>query len=193
MSLLITKLKGLFLIILSVFRRALCCFRKRRRNSHCESEILTTIGIVPAYSNTTETKIKPDDQNWNSWEEKPVTIQDHIERYRQQRIAIKEASPEPVPDYFQDMTPKLTRQPKVLIQTQNNLEVNQVSRLAVNNAVPITADLETWDDNKNGWEDESENAMEILREKRRQERREQLEKGQQKKHEPRPVIAAKRN
>lgn len=57
MSLLITKLKGLFLIILSVFRRALCCFRKRRRNSHCESEILTTIGIVPAYSNTTETKI----------------------------------------------------------------------------------------------------------------------------------------
>lgn len=36
------------------------------------------------------------------------------------------------------MTPKLTRQPKVLIQTQNNLEVNQVSRLAVNNAVPIT-------------------------------------------------------
>lgn len=56
MSLLIIKLKSLFLIILSAFKRALCCFRKRRRNSHCESEILTTIGIVPAYSNTSDSK-----------------------------------------------------------------------------------------------------------------------------------------
>lgn len=39
------------------------------------------------------------------------------------------------------MTPRLTRQPKVLIETQNNSETNQVSRLAVSCDIPITVSI----------------------------------------------------
>lgn len=59
--------------------------------------------------------------------------------------------------------------------------------------INLKTDLETWDDNQNGWEDDSENAMELLREKRRHERREQLEKGQQRKYDHRAVITSKRS
>lgn len=81
--------------------------------------------------------------NWTNWDEqsgvgnyKPNTVQEHIEYYRQQAIAARNVSQqsdeEPAPDYFEDMTPKITEQTKIVIKTKGEQSSSQSqNRLAL--------------------------------------------------------------
>lgn len=50
---LVNRFKALVVFLLGVFRRAMCCFRRRRRSS-CDSIPLSAIGVVPNTLNTTQ-------------------------------------------------------------------------------------------------------------------------------------------
>lgn len=123
MRIIFTKLRGLVFFIISLFRKALCCFKRRRRSS-CDSVPLTHVGIV-----SDQNPISSDTQEWTEWDHsanlsqdpKTRTIQQQIEMYRQQTIAahqIREESQETnEEDLFNDMAPKITRQKKVFVST----------------------------------------------------------------------------
>lgn len=109
---LLFKLKSFFLLFSNVFRRALCCVRKRR-NSFSETEQLTH--VVSSGSEEPPT--------WSDWgndqfrDNNPKTVHDYIEQYREQAVKARtgEVSDEDREDYFEDMTPQIRRQTKVLI------------------------------------------------------------------------------
>lgn len=132
LRLLLTKLKSFFLVFINIFNRALCCFRKRRR-SVCDGIQLTHVGVV---SNND----KGDFQNWSdSWDEnsinEPKTIQDHIDLYRKQKQTAKQQleneqlqqQTEQL-SFFDDMAPKITKQTKILI----NSDRKDKSRMVTN-------------------------------------------------------------
>lgn len=56
MQFLVNRLKALFLVILGAFRRAMCCFRRRRRSS-CDSIPLSAVGVVPDLLNNREVNL----------------------------------------------------------------------------------------------------------------------------------------
>lgn len=177
----VNRLKSLLLVILGLVKRSLCCFRRRRRVSF-ESEPLTNVGVV---SNNYETKKRYDElQTWNSWDDPvsvvtdraPNTVQQHIELYRQQQVAPK-VEPELQTDFFQDMTPRITRQTKVLVKTEadraSGSEIS--SRLSFSqDDLPVPdAELGSWEEREGtgSWEEaEQWDPDEMVREKRRQER-----------------------
>lgn len=47
----LARFKSLFLVLINVFRRALCCFSRRRKTSHSECEMLTSINVVQNNNN----------------------------------------------------------------------------------------------------------------------------------------------
>lgn len=113
-----TKIKALFFYFLSLIRHALCCFRRRRRPSS-DGVPLTHVGVV---SNSARTS----NEEWTDWnvafnESKPHTVQDHIEIYRKQLAAARQAQEEDATrkqeeeDLFGDMKPKITKQKKVFV------------------------------------------------------------------------------
>lgn len=114
----IAKMKALFFFFLSLIRRALCCFRRRRRPSG-DGVPLTHVGIVSSSAKG------PGDtsQEWTDWninfrEAQPNTVQDHIEMYRKQLAAARQAQEEKSDneaDLFGDMAPKITKQKKVFV------------------------------------------------------------------------------
>lgn len=120
-SLLIAKIKGFFLFIINIFRRALCCIRKRKR-SCSESVPLTQVVSSIELSN--------DIQDWTDWsndaivDKKPKTVQDYIALYRKQNLkAHSTEAEENVEDqlnFFEDMAPQITKQTKVLIRNKND-------------------------------------------------------------------------
>lgn len=138
MSFLVQKLKSFILFFIGIFRRALCCFRRKRHPS-CDSIPLTTIGVIP--NNAAEF------ESWNSWEDtansiksdtfKPNSVQDHIEQYRHQKAMLarqkSESRETEQENFFEDMTPKITRQTKVYLNSDDNDNSRNVtSRLALN-------------------------------------------------------------
>lgn len=108
------KLKHFFLFFVGLFRRALCCFRRRRRPSF-DAVPLTDVGVVSNSQNV-------DLEGWN-WEERPdfsepKTVQDHIDLYRKKKSEAQKQAEEGAPEnFFEDMTPRITRQTKVLVNT----------------------------------------------------------------------------
>lgn len=42
----LARFKSFLLSIITLFRRALCCFSRRRKSSHSECEILTSVNVV---------------------------------------------------------------------------------------------------------------------------------------------------
>lgn len=132
----VQRLKSIFLFIIGIFRRALCCFRRKRHPS-CDSIPLTAIGIVPNNING-----QNDFENWN-WDEanqkndcKPNSIQQHIEMYRQQTVLARQksqdAQEEVQENFFEDMTPKITKQTKVYLNNDNSEGNNVSARLSLN-------------------------------------------------------------
>lgn len=117
------KLKSLILFIVATFRRALCCFRRRKRVSFSENDQLTHVGVV---ANQTVNEF----ENWNDWNNdsinnrKPQTVQEHIEYYRKKQAQITGEKVDDVEEieenFFEDMTPNITKQMKVLIGSTNN-------------------------------------------------------------------------
>ncbi|XP_015518169.2 receptor-binding cancer antigen expressed on SiSo cells [Neodiprion lecontei] len=183
------RIKALFLIIFGVFRRAMCCFRKRRRSS-CESIPLSAVGVIPNNVNN-----HMELEQWTQWGDNPIVvvpdkpeniIQAKIEQYRQQ-VSKPPESPndEAQPDFFEDMTPKITRQTKILIKNKPKEEKNwNTSRFAVIADPVPTNELGEWEDNTAGWEKETVKELgdptEALREQKRKERQQRMLEQQQK-------------
>lgn len=112
----IAMIKKFFLFFLRIFRRALCCFSRKRCDSNSQFEgRLEAVNVVndsPNYkkSNTVsfflpflidDIKLCENsefpmqmERDWNSWDDKPRTIEEHIESYRENLVKAKE--PEPV-------------------------------------------------------------------------------------------------
>ncbi|KAI4491029.1 hypothetical protein M0802_010532 [Mischocyttarus mexicanus] len=203
---LVNRLKALVLLLFGVFRRALCCLRRRRRSS-CDSIPLSAVGVIPNATNNPNTEL----EKWDHWEENPVvvvpdrpvnTVQSKIEQYRQQ--VTKSTEPpeeEQQPNFFQDMTPKITRQTKILIKDKKAENSYENARHSAKFAVatdPIpTNELKEWEDNAVSWEEETSEEFgdptRVLREQKRREREQRLFEQQQKRLErnarPQPLGA----
>lgn len=126
-AVLLNKIKSFIFIFVNIFRRALCCFRRRRRSS-CESVPLTHV-----VSNNEEGKQAL--QTWDDWgdDRKEKTVQDHIEMYRKQTQVLRqsksESDSEEQLNFFEDMTPNITKQTKVLISTDQGGSFKNSNRL----------------------------------------------------------------
>lgn len=195
----INRLKALVVILMGIFRRALCCLKRRRRSS-CDTIPLSSVGVVPNIVNNNHV----DQENWDQWDDnsivvipnnnKPVNIvQSKIEQYRQQIAKPpNDAIDEPQVNYFEDMTPRITKQKKILLASSSSLTTSEessmnLSKFAVAAERLPTKDLEVWDDNQIGWEEETSEEFGDptyeLREQRRRERQRKLYEQQQKKME----------
>ncbi|XP_049964024.1 receptor-binding cancer antigen expressed on SiSo cells [Schistocerca serialis cubense] len=194
------RIKTMLLMFLGIVKRALCCLRRRRRLSG-DPVPLTAVGVVPN-TNTVENDVQ-EFQNWNSWPDGPDSvvaekaqtnpIQQKIEMYRQKVKQTENLEPEEEPDFFQDMTPRITKQPKIVLKTETESRWNDgVSPRLTLDADSIgfpTAELETWEEGS-GWEDQSRggwDTADALREKRRQERQQRALELQQKKQQQQRV------
>ncbi|XP_066582942.1 receptor-binding cancer antigen expressed on SiSo cells-like [Prorops nasuta] len=196
------RLKALFIILLGLFKRALCCLRRRRRSS-CDAIPLAAVGVLPTIvNNNTEL------EQWDHWEESPVVvipdkpinpIQAKIDQYRQQ--ATKSLEPEleeAQTNFFEDMTPKITKQLKILVKDKQmqNQQLNPAKFAVISDPIP-TNDLQEWEENTVSWEGETieefGDPAEVLREQRRKEREQRLLEQQLKRQErcsrPQPLAA----
>ncbi|RZC36727.1 receptor-binding cancer antigen expressed on SiSo cells [Asbolus verrucosus] len=182
MSVFVNKIKHFVLFVVSIFRRALCCFRRRRRSSF-DSVPLTHVGVVSNH--------KESEENWN-WDDRleyaePKTVQDHIELYRKRKVDAQQQSDIPLEerlDFFEDMTPKITKQTKLFINAAKN-ESDVGNRLNVIETVPVEdGELREWEESS-GWEGQTLDwdAQEALRQKKRQDRERRLWEQQQKRQE----------
>lgn len=195
-SFMVNRLKALFLLVLGVIKRALCCFRRRRRASG-DPIPLTAVGVVP---NNVISIEGSDLQSWNSWDDSPdsvitersqSTIQQQIDLYRQQSTRRASESEEPQPDFFEDMAPHITKQTKIILKPKDmeapawNDPVSSCLTLAMDPVSFTSPDLGTWEDTP-GWEDQTQEDWDpdqILKEKRRLERQRRLLEQQQKRQE----------
>lgn len=199
-SFLLSRIKLLFFHLIGYFKRALCCFSRRRRDSS-EHVILTGVGVIPSSPATV-------DDNWAQWDnsndpecvltyqdqKKPCDIQEHIELYRQQTMALarrtsEEQNVEPEANYFQDMTPTITKQKKIYVNNRKQRESTQPSlSLGVQiGHVEAGGELGEWVENP-GWDEDTqldgdETVDAIVRENRRQERERRLLEQQQRRME----------
>lgn len=197
---LVNRLKALVLLLFGVFRRAMCCLRRRRRSS-CDSIPLSAVGVVP---NNTNTEL----EKWDHWEENPVVVvpdrpvnvvQSKIEQYRQQ-VAKSTEPPdeEQQPNFFEDMTPRITRQTKILIKDKKaeNASKSSIKFAVTTDPIP-TNELKEWEDNATSWEEETSEEFgdptRALREQKRREREQRLFEQHQKRLErnarPQPLGA----
>lgn len=194
---LLNRLKALFFLVIDIFKRALCCFRRRRRDSG-EPVPLTDVGIIPNKDTSGLQDLSSGDlQSWNSWDMGPSSIvtehspkdaiQQKIEMYRQKASQPLNEN-EPQPDFFQDMTPKITRQPTVVLKNDadlSNWSDSISNRLSADGVLLPGPELETWEDTP-GWEDQTQDEWDpdtILKEKRILERQRRLADQQRKKME----------
>ncbi|XP_071577553.1 receptor-binding cancer antigen expressed on SiSo cells [Temnothorax nylanderi] len=192
---LMNRLKALLVLLFGIFKRAMCCLRRRRRSS-CDSVPLSTVGVVPNVL-TSSTEM----EQWDKWEENPVvvipdkpvnTVQAKIEQYRQQVIKPPDSPTEEQLNFFEDMTPRITRQTKILIKDKHADGSCNVAQFTAMDPVP-TNELEEWEENTAGWEvDDFSDATKVLREQRRREREQRLIEQQQRRLErtkPQPLGA----
>lgn len=113
------KILSVFLFLIALFRRALCCFGRRRVS--VDFVPLTHVGVV--VNNVKECDGAGDLQTWQNWGDtdesaprEPRTVEEHIEFYRKQQVLARNNSDENAEqDFFEDMTPKVTKQTKVVI------------------------------------------------------------------------------
>lgn len=92
----VNRIKGLILIILNVFKRVMCIFNKRRRKP--SGDVIMECVVTESSTDKNRDKMIP----WNTWEEKPATVEDHIEQYRKSLTKLRSASEEIAhePDFF---------------------------------------------------------------------------------------------
>ncbi|XP_055305459.1 uncharacterized protein LOC129570082 [Sitodiplosis mosellana] len=189
----LSRFKSLLLSLITLFRRALCCFSRRRKSSFSDCEVLTSVNVVQS-SNCSRHR-NEDERDWNSWDDSPRTVGEHIEQYRQKlaKPNIGEENQEPSVDFFQDMVPKVVK-PKKMFIDQNKAATENFSRLQATSAAIIprlqTAELEDWSDVDNednvetGWDEVSDEATKaMIREKRREARAQRHQRLQQQKQQ----------
>ncbi|KAH8236909.1 hypothetical protein KR032_006016 [Drosophila birchii] len=187
------QIKMLVLSIITLCRRALCCFSRHRKMSYGgsfkASDQLQAVNVVVEQGDLTttypggrtEARSLPGqrERDWNSWDESPRTVEEHIEQYRH-RMAQPPTPPkvEPEPDFFSELAPTIKPQVKYYLDkgcstsATGSLHQTDFSRLQAQDLVPISdnADLEDWvDDSVGGWEElDTSQTKQILREKRRE-------------------------
>ncbi|KAL7744095.1 hypothetical protein ACLKA6_009081 [Drosophila palustris] len=197
------QIKMLLLGIITLCRRALCCFSRRRKLSHANgNDQLQAVMIgsdFPTSTNAAGGSMaagNSKERDWNSWDDSPRTVEEHIEQYRQ-RMAQPPTPPkeEPEPDFFSELTPVI--KPQLTYYLDNATSTSSAaptdfSRLKADDMVPISAnaDLEDWvDDNAGGWEElDTSQTKQIIREKRREMRHQR----QAPLKAPQPSIGAQR-
>ncbi|XP_063695475.1 uncharacterized protein LOC134826901 [Culicoides brevitarsis] len=174
-----SRIKSIFLTFLGLFKRALCIIN-RRRPSDSHFEPLETISIVRTnnYSNTKE-------KDWNTWDDTPRTVEEHIEKYRE-KLA-KPPTPTEVaqePDFFamEGLVPKIIKQEKILIATNDNEtpQNNNFSRLQATADIAVNSELKDWEElEQQGWEEaDDESTKQMIREKRKELRHQQRQQQQ---------------
>ncbi|KAG7202172.1 hypothetical protein KM043_015854 [Ampulex compressa] len=180
----------------------MCCLRRRRRSS-CDSIPLSAVDVVPDIL-----KNPNESEQWDQWEENPIVVvpdkpvnavQAKIEQYRQQTSKQPEQpADEQLPNFFEDMTPKITRQTKILIKDKRSENASwNPSKFAVALDPVLTNELGEWEENTAGWEEktveEFGDPTKTLREQKRREREQRLFEQQQKRLErnarPQPLGA----
>lgn len=196
----VNRLRALFMIVLGIIKRGLCCFRRRRRAS-ADPVPLIAVGVVPN-NDLVESGVGQDMQNWNLWDESPVsivteqspenTVQQQIDLYRQHSVKhYSESDEQPQPDFFEDMAPRITKQPKVVIRDEENdtsvwrESVSSRLELSMDPVLYNSPDLETWEETP-GWEDQAQEDWDpdtVLREKRHLERQRRLAEQRKKKEQ----------
>ncbi|XP_017484773.1 PREDICTED: uncharacterized protein LOC108375164 [Rhagoletis zephyria] len=188
----IQQIKTLLLSIVKLLRRMMCCFSfgRRRKPSFSEPmEIKVVIGdgqeAVPVGKQSPNWNRTQQQQHverdWNSWDESPRTVTEHIEQYRQ-RLA-KPPTPPPAeqePDFFTELAPVIQPQIKYYLGDNSN-DKTDFSRLEAKSDVPIAmnADLEDWVDDAidGGWDElDTEQTKQLIREKRREMRQQRQQK-----------------
>ncbi|CAO1389834.1 unnamed protein product [Diamesa serratosioi] len=183
----IAIIKRFVLFILRLFRRAICLGRKRSISG--EFDQLTTVNVVnesPSYAK----KSNVQERDWNSWDNKPRTVEEYIENYRENLVKPKTPPPiDPVQkmDLFADMAPTIIKQKKLFLKGEQDNEVN-FSRLEATAVaeIPITNELEDWEDDVRqvGWDEiDDNNTKQLIREKRKElrtQRQTQQQQGKQK-------------
>ncbi|XP_055371395.1 receptor-binding cancer antigen expressed on SiSo cells [Condylostylus longicornis] len=174
-SIMINRIKLVLLFILGLFKRAMCCFSRRRKSS-C-SENLESVNVI-IHTNADYSPSKQNNQperDWNSWDDSPRTIEEHIEQYRQKLV--RPATPkdlEPEPDFFTDMAPAIKPQPVYYLGNRSEEHNSNFSRLEAKLDIPVTiaADLEDWNEENpqdGGWEElDTETTKKLIREKRKE-------------------------
>lgn len=96
-SFLVNRVKALVLLIVNIFKRAMCIFHKRRRKP--SGDIIMESVVTEKHCDKNAERMVP----WNSWDEnKPKTVEDHIEQYRKSLTKLRTASEEIAhePDFF---------------------------------------------------------------------------------------------
>ncbi|KAH8397790.1 hypothetical protein KR222_001725 [Zaprionus bogoriensis] len=180
------QIKMLLLGIITLCRRALCCFSRRRKLSHSSGgEQLQAVMVgdftaAPTAGTAAAAAGKANgggrERDWNSWDDSPRTVEEHIEQYRQ-RMAQPPTPPkeEAEPDFFSELTPDIKPQVKYYLNDATpaaSAAPTDFSRLKAHDMVPISAnaDLEDWvDDNAGGWEElDTSQTKQIIRDKRRE-------------------------
>ncbi|XP_065092449.1 uncharacterized protein LOC135713293 [Ochlerotatus camptorhynchus] len=181
-NLVMTRLRHLLVTVAALLKRILCCCSRRRKASTSESggggdAMLSSVDVVrdsaaSRYKNVVE-------KDWNSWDDSPSTVEEHIERYREQLVAPpppKEPPPEEQMDFFQDMAPKTFSQQMVCIAEDGPGDGGaQFSRLTAQIDIPVEDGLTDWNDDgpRAGWDDADENTTKQLIRETRKELRQQ--------------------
>lgn len=130
------------------------------------------------------------EKDWNSWDDSPSTVEEHIERYREQLAAPpppREPPPEEQMDFFEDMAPKTFSQPKICIAEDRPQDGNgsQFARLTAQIDIPVEDGLTDWNDDgpRAGWDDADENTTkQLIRETRKELRQQRQQQQHQQQH-----------
>ncbi|CAG9803129.1 unnamed protein product [Chironomus riparius] len=168
--------KRFLLFILRIIRRALCCFSRKRVDSESHHddrlEVVNVISDSPSYNK----KSNVIERDWNSWDDQPRTVEEHIEQYRENLVKTKE--PEPVVeveniDLFADMAPKNFKQKKVYLNQGNANNSIDFSRLEADATaeIPTTNELEDWNEESYqvGWDEiDDQNTKKLIRETKKE-------------------------
>lgn len=182
------KLKSIFLGILNLIGRILCCVKKRRRSSDSGIPVSTVSGGQGCDSllNSVAEASHWGEDDWDNMEvvidkgdptrgEEQRSTSEHISAYRHHQAAARQKSEEVLeePDLFSDMVPTIKKQKKVFIgQAPRQEQGSRLKAVEQDPLVGLGAELGSWEEagNPGGWEAEDGDMGEVLRETRRSRR-----------------------
>ncbi|XP_060603602.1 receptor-binding cancer antigen expressed on SiSo cells-like [Ruditapes philippinarum] len=192
----IKKIFGVIFMIFSPLKRLWC--RRKRRNS---DPILPMSNHYPSvenlsshYSMNGTGQVQEELSPWDSWDEqKQAEKIRSVEEYRQRQLQLQQQQSqenEPEMDYFQDMTPKVKKQKKVLVKKKEDYTGYISDKLAMTADIPMmqNSELGSWEESGNAWEAEADDdlswqADNVIKEKRKAERQQRHLQQQLKKQE----------
>ncbi|KAL5015080.1 hypothetical protein ScPMuIL_009350 [Solemya velum] len=176
----VKKIFGVVFCILSPLKRLIC-----RRKRHSSDTVLplvnhyaVPIDVTHSVPSNTELEMEP----WDSWGIGEKSVGTKSDQYRDKQLprSYSQASDEdqePQIDYFQDMQPEVKKTAKIRLKKNEIINTTAISkRLAANTDIPMSpgADLGTWEDTANAWEDSNTDltwqAEAEIKENRRKER-----------------------